>query len=128
MKPLSKEIRYLLDSSALLALIGGEPGHQTVGQLLNSSAVSSVIVSETADKLLQAGFSAREAGRWLDGLQLQEIPWESEISRNTTAHAAKGLSLADRICLATAEAYGVTAVTADHLWSKQTRVKVLMIR
>ncbi len=40
-----------------------------------------------------------------------------------------GLSLGDRICLATAEALSATAVTADRAWANvEVRVPIVLVR
>jgi PIN domain nuclease of toxin-antitoxin system len=53
-------IEYILDSTALIALVGLESGSQRVAELLENSAVSALNLAETANKLLEKGFTAAE--------------------------------------------------------------------
>jgi len=45
--------RYVLDASAILALLNQEPGYDRVAQVLDNSSVSAVNLSEVISKLLE---------------------------------------------------------------------------
>jgi uncharacterized protein with PIN domain len=51
--------QYVLDSSALIALVRGEPGSETVRAAMGASVVSAVNLTETMAKLIRAGGEPR---------------------------------------------------------------------
>jgi len=127
-------IEYILDSTALIALVGLESGSQRVGELLESSAVSTVNLAETANKLLEKGFSAAEVRVSLAKLKLKIEDWSedmayrsAEFSRFNKSH---GLSLGDRACLTLAKQLRATAVTSDRAWRRlpSLGVSVMLFR
>lgn len=116
---------WLLDASALLALLQREPGGEVVdGALRDGSAMSTVNLAEVAARLHRQGWPAEDvagAFRTLErefGLVL--LPFDAEVALRSgalrPATAALGLGLGDRACLATAGALGVPALTADRVW------------
>ncbi len=119
-RDVSSRIKYVLDSTALIALVYQEPGHEKVEEILESSTVSAVNLAETVNKLVLRGSTA-EAVR--DGLLKLRIPVEvwtedlayrgAELSHFTRSH---GLSLGDRACLTLAKQLHATAVTSDKSW------------
>jgi PIN domain nuclease of toxin-antitoxin system len=62
---------YLLDSSAVLALFGGESGAAVVEPMLRDSAIHSVQVAEIVKKLADRGVPDIEAERAISALGLQ---------------------------------------------------------
>jgi ribonuclease VapC len=127
-------IEYILDSTALIALVGLETGSQRVGELLETSAVSAVNLAETANKLLEKGFSAAEVRVSLAKLKLKIEDWSedmayrsAEFSRFNKSH---GLSLGDRACLTLAKQLHATAVTSDRAWRRlpSLGVSVMLFR
>jgi ribonuclease VapC len=115
-------IEYILDSTALIALAGLETGAQRVAELLETSAVSAVNLAETANKLLEKGFSEAEVRESLAKLELKVENWtedlayrSAELSRFNKSH---GLSLGDRACLTLAKQLHATAVTSDRAWRR----------
>lgn len=114
---------HVLDASAVLALLNEEPGAERVQALLerNDCVVSVVNVTEVLSKLSDHGLSPDEARFALDTLELAERPLDAGLARSAAALRPltrdKGLSLADRCCLALAGSLGAVAVTADRPWS-----------
>ena len=129
---------YVLDASALLALIQNEPGSAVVDALLedHECVASSVNVAEVGSKLVDKGLAPDEWRRLLQQLDVQAIDFDTEqastsaLLRNTTREL--GLSLGDRACLALARGMQATAVTADRAWADldeaATGVRVQVIR
>ena len=109
----------VFDASALLCFLRAEPGSETVArELEHGGRCSAANWSEVAQKVLAAG------GEWdlVAGLLLS-YPLEVEPVLRADAEAAarrwvrgSGLSLADRLCLATAERLSATVWTADNAW------------
>ena len=126
-------IKNVLDASAVLAVLNGEPGEKKVIPLLTESAVSSVNLTEVGAKLLEAGMEEASAQIAVSVLGIGEIvdftedsAWEAALLRPLTK--PYGLSLGDRACLALARKLNVPAVTADKEWSKFKLCKVTLIR
>lgn len=128
---------YVMDASALLALMQDEPGGDVVNQLIveHECVASSVNIVEVGTRLIDKGLAPVHLGRTLKELDVQTIDFDLEQAlacaslRVTTRQA--GLSLGDRACLALAQLMKGTAVTADSAWmdiADVADVKVLMIR
>ena len=124
---------YVLDASAVLALLNREPGHEQVAGLLGNAAASAINLSEVASKLSDKGLDPSSIRPDLLALGLSVVPFDEALAfdaaalRSSTRHA--GLSLGDRSCLATAAALGATAVTADREWGRlKSVVKISVVR
>jgi ribonuclease VapC len=127
-------IEYILDSTALIALVGLETGSQQIAGLLKHSAVSAVNLAETVNKLLEKGFSQAEVRVSLAKLELNVEDWSeamayqsAEFSRLSKSH---GLSLGDRACLTLAKQLRATAVTSDRAWRRipSLGVRIMIFR
>jgi len=110
----------VLDASAILALLRGEPGADKVKAVLPGAAVTTVNLSEVVGHFARNGIAEADVRSVLGPLPLERIPFDEEL-----AYAAgtllpltrtAGLSLGDRACLALARRLGVPAVTADRPW------------
>lgn len=126
-------IKNVLDASAVLAVLNGEPGEQKVIPLLADSAISAINLTEVGAKLLAAGMDEASAQIAVSVLGIGEITdfdenlaWETAKLRPVTKQY--GLSLGDRACLALAIKLNVPVVTADRQWSKLRLCKVVVIR
>lgn len=126
---------YVLDASALLALMLGEDGANEVHAILADAHISAVNLSEVVSKLQDKGVPDDVIVQSLAELDLDILPFVHEhairaglLRRETRA---AGLSLGDRACLATAATIGATVVTADRHWSTiadATDTELLLIR
>lgn len=116
------EARVVLDASALLALLQGERGAESLADGLAESAISAVNLSEVAAKLAEAGLPELELREALGPLGLEVVPFDEELAYRAgllrPATRGQGLSLGDRACLALARARGLPAVTTDRAWKK----------
>ena len=126
-------IEYVLDASAVLALIFAERGHQTVEPLLPVAAIGAVNAAEVLTRLIRLGATAPDAAKALDELHLRVRPFGLEdalaAARLDAVSRACGLSLGDRACLALAQRLGVPAVTADRNWrTPKLGVRVRLLR
>ena len=115
-------LAYVLDASALLAQLHGEPGGNVVQAQGSGSVISSVNWAEVTQKVIAQG--SREPGdvrRDLESVGLQILPFTAEDAElaaylwSTTRQA--GLSLGDRACLSLAHRLELPALTADRAWS-----------
>lgn len=111
----------VLDSSAVLAAMLGEPGADRVDAAINESIVCSVNASEIVSKLIDKGYPRDDVVRQYERLELEVVDFDEALAvaagilRSRTDH--RGLSLGDRACLALAIRKGATALTADHKWA-----------
>ncbi|MGD0570222.1 MAG: type II toxin-antitoxin system VapC family toxin [Candidatus Sulfotelmatobacter sp.] len=126
--------RVVLDASAILAVISGEPGSEKLTPDLLARAVSSTVnLAEVQGKLVSRGWASEQA--WEDATSpVREImSFDEEHARIAgdlviqTQHL--GLSLADRACLALGLSLRAPVYTADKAWKKlKVSVKIHAIR
>ena len=118
--PLLGNRSCVLDASALLAMLQGEPGGDVVQGLLETAAISSVNWSEVAQKSLDKQAELEGLRHDLEALGLEILPFTAVLAETTarlrSATRQAGLSLGDRACLALAALLGIPAVTADRVW------------
>ncbi|HLF71421.1 MAG TPA: type II toxin-antitoxin system VapC family toxin [Dehalococcoidia bacterium] len=124
---------YVLDSSALLAMINGEPGGVAVEALTEDEAIiSSVNLCEVVTKLVDNGFSDEQIDEALHAFTLSVLGFDQEQALRTGLLREQtrpfGLSLGDRACLNLARNLGRTALTADRLWIDVPGVAVELFR
>jgi PIN domain nuclease of toxin-antitoxin system len=114
--------QYVLDSSAVIALLRREQGWEKVKAALDQSVISAVNLTETMTKLIRQGGEPRLVERLLKALDLEVIPWDEDLAwagRDVSPLAwSSGISLADRACLTLARQLHLAAMTADSEWKK----------
>ena len=125
--------KYVLDASAVLALLNQEPGANRVEPILSDSIISAVNYSEVLGKLIDSGMPEDAARESVDLLGIEVIGFNAEVAliAATLRPATRklGLSLGDRSCLALGLASRHTVVTAERTWGKlQIGVKIEVIR
>ena len=113
----------VLDASAMLAVIGGEPGHERLtADLLSRSVCGAVNLAEVHGKLVSRGWSPEEA--WEDATSPVQavLPFDSvqaRVAGDLTAQTRHlGLSLGDRACIALALSLKAPVYTAERIWKK----------
>lgn len=113
---------YVLDASALLALLQDEPGADRVAEALPQAVISSVNFAEVFGKLAENGMPSDLIRDTLDSLDVNVQPFEKDLAcvvgELRPATKALGLSLGDRACLALAQELQVPALTADRAWQE----------
>lgn len=125
---------YVLDSTALLAILFSEPGRERVIAVLNNSAISAVNVTEAANKLIHRGAQPHEAEEIIRALNLDIRDWTEAMAYQSGEFAdfgrSHGISLGDRACLTLAKTLHATAITSDRDWRHLhgLGVKLLMFR
>jgi PIN domain nuclease of toxin-antitoxin system len=120
--------RIVLDASAILAIIGGEPGaEQFTAELLATAVGSTVNLAEVQAKLVSRGWPSHEA--WEDATSPVRdiVPFSAQHARIAGDLVSRtkplGLSLGDRACLALGIALKAPVYTAERSWT-QLRVGV----
>jgi PIN domain nuclease of toxin-antitoxin system len=110
----------VLDSSAVLAVLNGEPGVDKIAQVLTDALLSTVNYAEVVAKLVERGTSLVEAKTALQSIALTTVDFDIALAQRTgelrSETRKRGLSLGDRACLSLAEREGVAAITADRSW------------
>ena len=111
---------YVLDASALLALLNIEEGADLVQEFLSRSVISTVNLAEVVTRLSILGMPEGEVREALTVLGLEIIAFDEEGAFRAgllSAHTQPlGLSLGDRACLALALTTRAVALTADRVW------------
>jgi PIN domain nuclease of toxin-antitoxin system len=125
--------RYVYDSSALLAIILGEPGADVASANIANAMVSSVNLAETFSRAEDKGIPVDKTERFLMGKEVQFVDFDSDLARVVgtmrTKTRSRGLSLGDRACIALALRERATIVTADRVWAElDLPCKVELIR
>ncbi|MCI0519593.1 MAG: type II toxin-antitoxin system VapC family toxin [Chloroflexi bacterium] len=125
--------RYILDASALLALLNDEAGAEVVQGLLPHAVVSAVNLAEVITRLSLLGMPMGELHQALDILGVTVIPFDESLAYLAGALATTtktfGLSLGDRACLALARQTGGIAVTSDLVWQEvKIGIEIQIIR
>ena len=111
----------VLDASALLAFLHEEPGGEKISPVLEGACISAVNWTEVLQKSLQRDVD-------INGMQREFIevgvifepftPGQAEIAARLYPQTGnRGLSLADRACLALALDKGWPVMTADRAWA-----------
>ncbi len=126
-------MRAAIDASALLALLFGEPGAETVAEAIAAgAAISTVNLAEVATVLVR---HERDPGEILAPVREQaavELFTDADALATAALYpqtAPKGLSLGDRACLALADRLTAPAVTAEHAWAElDLGVEIRLIR
>ena len=112
----------VLDASAPLAVIHGEPGAQHVETHLPYAAISAANLAEVLSKLIDSGVPEEEASAAVADLGPTVVPLDGAqaraIARLRPMTRKLGLSLGDRACLVLVGQLGLPALTADRLWAK----------
>lgn len=124
--------RYVLDASAILALLNQESGSDRVAGLLPQSVVSAVNAAEVLSKLVDGGMPVDAAFEGVDLLRLEVIDFTKALAERSASlrqsARKKGLSLGDRCCLALGIEMGCEVVTAEREWDKLKLCRVIVIR
>jgi len=115
--------RVVLDASAILAVIGGDPGAEKLTPDLLARAVGSAVnLSEVQAKLVSRGWPFEQA--WEDATSpvRQVLAFDEAQARVAGDLATQtrylGLSLGDHACLALGIALKVPVYTAEKAWKK----------
>lgn len=110
----------VLDASALLALLLGEPSNEKARAVLAEAAMSAVNFAEVVGHFARNGANERDIRLVLDPLPIERVGFDENLAVAAglllPATRRAGLSLGDRACLALAWRLGVRALTADRSW------------
>jgi ribonuclease VapC len=126
--------RIVLDASAVLAILNQEPGSERLTpDLLSAAATSTVNLAEVQGKLVDRGMSSEDAWeatlapiREAVSFTLEQTRLAGDLVGQTRP---RGLSLADRACLALGIVLKAPVYTADRSWKNlKVGVRIHVIR
>ena len=125
----------VLDSSAVLAMVYGEPGgakvHAAIVSPLNVVSISAVNWCEVLTKLSQKSpiMTAERLTAILPGVEVVSFGQAEAEQVASLAKKCPNISLGDRACLALASFLDSTAWTTDKIWAQMpVGAKLEMLR
>ncbi|MBV9624601.1 MAG: type II toxin-antitoxin system VapC family toxin [Acidobacteria bacterium] len=124
----------VLDASALLALLNGEPGSDKLTpELLNDAVSSAVNLAEVQGKLVEKGVPTDDAWEATISPLREAVPFgtdQAKLAGNFIVQTRSfGLSLGDRACLALALTLKAPVYTADKSWKNlKLGIRINIIR
>ncbi len=124
----------VLDASAVLALLGDEPGADRVAAVVGDGAtIGAINLAEVLTKLADFGMPRGEAEDVLEGLGLEVVAFDAIAARAASAlrssTRARGRSLGDRAALALAASRDAPVLTTDRAWvGAVPSVEVVLVR
>lgn len=126
-------MKFVIDASAILAVLWNEPGQQRALARLSNAAISAVNFAEARSKMVDRGVDAGDLRKLVSELAIEVVPFDLAQAEATAGlrplTKSRGLSLGDRACLALAMSTGATAITADRSWAELgLAVKIEIIR
>ena len=108
----------VIDASAMIAYLFGEPGGDVAFQSFSDAAMSVVNVAEVLTRFARDGVdpeatfaSVERCGVAIAGTTSEDAIEAARFPANS------GLSLGDRLCIALAKRLNAPVVTADQLWA-----------
>lgn len=123
----------VLDASAMIAFLRGEPGAESVSKRVSGALISTMNYSEVLKKTIEVGGSADAVRVHMSALPISIVPFDLEqaVSTATLYPLVKsvGLSFADRACLNLGMRHGAVVLTTDRRMTQTSAsVKVELIR
>ena len=112
--------QYILDASALLAMLHKEPGNEFVRTRLPHAVISAVNWAEVVQKCVARDIDIDGLRGDLEALGLRIYPFGADVAETSgklwSMTRALGLSLGDRACLAMGQHLSLPVLTADRAW------------
>ena len=111
---------YVVDASAVLAVLNGEPGAELLADPDDDYVIGAVNLAEVVAKLTDDGIAATAIARMVAELKLDVREFGSDLAVATGLLRAPtkrfGLSFGDRACLALARQLRLPVLTTDRAW------------
>jgi PIN domain nuclease of toxin-antitoxin system len=132
-RPSARVVSYVLDASALLAMLLAERGADYVWQRRHGAVLSTVNYTEALTRLARHGKSLDQSEDRLRLLELDLVPFDRQqaavAASLSLAGKPLGLPLGDRACLALGLVRNIPVLTAERAWKKlDLNVSIELIR
>lgn len=126
-------IETVLDSSALLAMLFGEPGGDLVRASVSTSAMSAANLAEVVTKLVARGADENLAMRTAQESEVEVVAVDQRQAESAGLMHARtrslGISMGDAFCLVLGETLGAPVLTTDRRLSEVAAgVEVRLLR
>lgn len=114
----------VLDASAVLAYVMGEPGADVVREHLADAVLGTANLAEVLARM-PGDVERRMVSAILEahGVRFEAVSESDAWTATRLRDVNRALSLGDRLCLALAERLDVDVLTADTAWGTQGRVR-----
>lgn len=126
---------YVIDASALLAFILDEHGADIVAEALLDAEIVTTNLGECARRLFTIGWTRAEIEAVIATLDARIVPLDLGLALDAAEleqfTRKRGISSADRVCIAHARRNRAVALTADRAWAgiaDAVDVEVALIR
>ena len=126
--------KFIIDSSALLAVIYKEGDHSSLDSYFNRAAMHIVNVNEVISVLHRNGIAIQLAENIVKST-ITEILYSnfeeaSKAAQIKVKYKKYGISTGDSFCLAAAKMNNYAVITADKIWSKldDLGLEIMVIR
>lgn len=114
----------VVDASAVLALLKGEPGADLVAAHADGAVIGAANWSEVAQRVPDpVEWPMAAAVLEAMGIAVEAVTRADAEGAARLAEAHPGLSLGDRLCLALGQRLGATVLTADRAWGSGEPVR-----
>jgi len=110
--------QVVLDTTAILALLAMEEGHEVIAENLENAVVSSVTLSEVITILVRRGLKHEDVAQSLKDTFPQVEAFNAEQAVIAASFVEGELSFGDRACLALAKQQKLPVLTADKVWKE----------
>jgi ribonuclease VapC len=122
-----------LDSSALLAFMFREEGHEVVGGRMQGACMTTVNLCEVLGRFARDGHAPGDVMARLGSTQVEWVAFEVELCEIAAGLVPRvrplGLSLGDRACLALGIGRSIPVLTADVAWKRlDLGIEIVCIR
>jgi ribonuclease VapC len=126
-------VQAILDSTAVLAFLNRETGHESITDVLAAGAgVCTANVAEIVGVLMRRGLTAEDAIQALEDLPLTIVDVDLDLATRAGIMQQPtrryGLSLGDRLCLALAARERLPVLTTDRIWAQAGPVVGVEVR
>lgn len=125
---------WVLDASALLALLNKEAGYGQVKEAIDQGSVMGAVnLSEVISKLSDYQIPSEAIQEMLENLGIVIVEFDRSLAYDAGLLRLRtiktGLSFGDRACLAVAEKLQAPCLTADKIWANlKLSIEVKLIR
>lgn len=112
--------KAIIDASAMIAFLREEDGYDVVGQWIHLAMMSAVNLAEVLQKLTDNAKEESMLHAVIHNLSIDIVDFDESLAIGVARlfpNANKGISLANRACLALGVREGLPVITGDRDWA-----------